>query len=268
MREAIILSLAKVGDRHTIRLLQNLPSDNSRLEACRKNVISYLRARTIIQLPVGIPSTELFELAKETFDMDNYGKARFLLENILAMTEQSHSSYFDALTLLARSCAEMGDSSEAINLIKPVLAELPTKSRRQVSKDVASWLWEQLVFEAYDSANDEDYLLALDIHLDHALTSNDPDEVLGNLRRLTRWLEIVGEGEIAQWIRSMVRTEAPGTWYIDSLNRSQYVREVELSENLKSQLVAVNDRIRAGIPDKLSQVLQSPNVLRGSDYLL
>lgn len=268
VREASILSLAKVGDQHTIHLLQNLPSDNSRLETCRKNVISYLRARTTIHLPIGPPNVELFELARETFDMDNYGKARFLLENILAMIEQGHSSYLNVLTLLARSCAEMGDSNEAINLIKPVLAELPTKSRRQMSKYIASWLWEQLVFEAYDSANDEDYLLVLDIHINHALTSNNPDEVLGNLRHLTRWLEILGEGKTAQWIRSLIRTEAPGTWYVDSHDRHQYVHQVELSENLKSQLIAVNDRIRTGIPDKLSQVLQSPNVLEGSDYLL
>ena len=108
----------------------------------------------------------------------------------------------------------------------------------------------------------------IDIHLDHALTSNDPDEILGSLRYLTRWLEVLGEGDMAQWVRSLVRTEAPGTWYVDGHNRDQYIRSVDLSENLKSQLEDVDRRIREDIPSKLSQVLRSPSALRGSDHLL
>jgi len=267
VREASVVSLSKVGDRHSVRLLQNLPPDNSRLEACRKNALSYLQARTT-QPQTSVSNARLFDLAREAFDTGDYGQARFLLERVLKTIAQDHLLYLDVLTLLAQSYAEMSDSGEAINLIKPVLSMLPAQSRQQVSKDLVSWLWDQLALEAYDPTNDENYLLVLNIHLDHALKSKNPDEVLGNLRYLTRWLEILGEGDMAQWIRSLIRSEAPGTWYVDRHNRNQYVREVKLSGNLRPQLLTISNRIKASVPNKLSQVLQSPNVLKDADYLL
>jgi len=133
---------------------------------------------------------------------------------------------------------------------------------------MVSWFWSYLAFEDYDPANDRDYLLAIDIHLGHALTSNNPDEVLGNLKDLMWKMVGLGKGDIVQWIRSLIRTKAPGTWYVDSHDREQYVQEVELSEHLRSRLTAVHKRIKTSVPNKLSQVLQSPNALTDSEPLL
>jgi len=270
LREAAILSLAKIGDVETLHLLQTFSTRNSKEEFARREAIRYLEARITNQLSIvtGVPAPELIEQAMQAFATDNYGQARFLLENIAATMEEDHPSYFDVMILLSRTCAKMGDSSRAIHVIKSVLDKLPEESRYQVSKELASWLWNHLVFEAYDPANDEDYLLAIEIHLDQVLTSNDPDEVLYNLRYLTRWMEILGEGEMAQWIRSLIRIEAPGTWYVDSHDREQYVRKVELSEHLRAQLSTFNHRIKSLLPNKLSQVLQSPAALPEASHLL
>jgi len=266
-REAIILSLSKTGDQHTLQLLQNLPPDSGRSEDRRKNAISYLQARIASQSlnETGKTTKELIKSAKQAFDKSDYGQARFLLENVVTTIDPP---YFDVIILLSRACAEMGDVSEAIHLIKPVFAKLPVESQRQVSNELADWLWAYLALEDYDPANDEDYLLALDIHLDHALTSNDPDEVLGNLRYLTKWMEVLGEGDIAQWISSVIQTEAPGTWYADSLRGGIYIRQVDLSGNLKTQLDMIHNRIKTEIPNKLSHVLQSPKTFKGSTHRL
>lgn len=259
VRETSLLSLAKIGDRHTLKFLRNLPPDNSRLETCRENAISHLKARLKNQLKAKTdsPPEELIKLAKQTFDRTDYGQTIFLLENIASTIKQGHPLYFDMKVLLARAYAAMNDSSAAINLIKPVLDKLPAQYRCQIDKEIADWIWNRLVFEVYDSANDEDYLLAIGIHLDNTLTSNSPDEVLKNLRDLTRWLEILGEGDMATWIRMLIKTEAPGTWYVDSHNREQYIRKVQLSSYMRSEIDAIIDRIRTSVPGKISQVLKS-----------
>lgn len=267
-REASVLSLSKIGDQHALHLLQTLTPRNSREETCLRNAISYLQARMANELPVatGIPTTELIGCAEQAFATNDYGQARFLIENIVTTMEQRHPLYFDALVLLARACDGMTDSNEAIRLIKPVLSTLPAQCRRRVSQEMTIWLWSQLVFEPYDPANDEDYLLALNILLEHALTAITPGEVLSNLKYFTRWMEMLGEDDIAQWIRSWIRIEAPGTWYVDRPNREQYARQIELSEYMRGQLVGIHNRIKSGVPNKLSQVLQSPHALAGSGY--
>ncbi|MEA2075553.1 MAG: hypothetical protein U9O85_07455, partial [Euryarchaeota archaeon] len=267
-REAIILSLSKTGDQHTLHLLQNLPPDNSRIEVCRKNAISYLQARIANQSPNETSKTtkEAIKSAKQAFDKSDYGQARFLLESIVTTIEKNDPLYFDVIILLARTCAEMEDHGKAVNLIKPIFDNLPKKSQRQVSNELADWLWNYLALKDYDPTNDEDYLLALDIHLDHALTSNDPDEVLENLRYLTKWMGELGGGDIAQWISSVIQTEAPGTWYADSLRGGYYLRQVDLSGNLKTQLDMIHNRIKTEIPNKLSQVLQSSKTFKGSTH--
>ncbi|MFC2141062.1 DnaJ domain-containing protein [Acidobacteriota bacterium] len=259
VRETSILSLAKIGDRHTLKFLRNLPPDNGRLETCRKNAISHLKARLTNQLKAKTdsPPDELIKLAKQTFYKTDYGQTIFLLEDIASTIKQDHPLYFDMKVLLARAYAAMGDSSAAIHLIKPVLDKLPAQYRRQIDKEIVDWIWNRLVFEVYDSANDEDYLLAVGIHLDNTLTSNSPDEVLKNLRDLTRWLEILGEGDMAEWIRMLIKTEAPGTWYVDSHNRGKYIRQFQLSSYMRPQIDAIMDRIKTCVPGKISQVLKS-----------
>ena len=270
VREASIVPLSEIGDQHALHLLQNLPPDNGRLEDCRQSAILYLKARLANQSSdeTGKATKKLIRRAKQAFGKTNFGLARSLLESIAANIEKDDPLYFDVIILLARTCGEMGDSREATNLIKPVYTKMPKKSQHQISKELMAWLWNNLVFEPYDPANDEDYLLALGIHLDHALTSNNPDEVLGNLRHLTHWMGLLGQSDIAQWISSLVRTEAPGTWYADSLRGGIYLRQVDLSRNLKTQLDMIHNRIKTEITNKLSQVLQSPKTFKGSTHRL
>jgi tetratricopeptide (TPR) repeat protein len=270
VQEASFLSLAKIGDRHTLKILRNLPpGSSSRLKTCRKNAISYLKVRLKSQLEAKTdsPPEELFELAKQTFDRNDYGQTIFLLENIASTIKQGHPLYFDIKVLLARAYAAMGDSSAAIHLIKPVLDKLPAQYHGQIDKDIiAGWIWDRLVFEVYDSANDEDYLLAVGIHLNNTLTSNSPDEVLKNLRDLKQWLEMLGKGDMAEWIRMLIKTEAPGTWYVDIQKREQYILQVQLSRYMRSKIDVILNRIKTSVPGKISQVLKSQQTLRDIDH--
>jgi curved DNA-binding protein CbpA len=270
VREASIVSLSKIGDKHTLHLLKNLPPDNSRLEECRQQAVSYLKSRVEKQslIETDITTTELIKRAKQAFAKRDFGQTRFLLESIVTTIEKNDPQYFDMIILLARTCAEMEDPNKAINLIKPIFAKLPIKTRYEISKELAVWLWDHLVFDPYDPVDDEDYLLALDILLKRALTSNKPDEVLENLRYLMGWLELVGENEVAQWLITLVRTEAPGTWYADSLKSGYYHRRIEASEYMKAQLTTIRDRIKTEIPNKLSQVLKSPKTFKDFPHRL
>ena len=263
-------SLAKIGNRHTLLLLQTIRPGNSRQQAACREAISYLKARIASELLPWTPAltNELMEQAKQAFDKEDFRQARLLLENMTVTLDQDHPLHTEVVVLLARVCAEMGDSGEAIPLVKPVLAKLTGPSGREVSKDLETWLWNELVFEPYDPANDEDYVMALEIHLKHALTSSNPDGVLRNLWRLTRWMELLGEGDMAQWIRSLIRIEAPGTCYVDSHDRHQYVREVALSDELVTTLASIHARIKTEVPKKLAQVMKGQDALADSASLL
>lgn len=261
-----ILSLVKVGDHHTLEQLQAFAPHYTLDEAFLRNAIPYLQARMANQMaiPTDITTEELMRHAEQAFSAHNYGQARFLFEKIVATIEQSHPLYFDIITLLARACAKMGDSSRAVQLVRPVFHMLSTDSQSKISKEIASWI----CYFDYDPANDQDYLLAIDIYLGYVLTSNNPDEILENLNSLMWEMVGLGKGDIVQWIRSLIRTKAPGTRYVDSRDCEQYVRDVELSEYLSSRLTAVYQRIKTSVPNKLNQVLQSPNDLTDSDPLL
>lgn len=130
------------------------------------------------------------------------------------------------------------------------------------SKDIESQLWSQLVFESYHPASDEGYLEAINILATQVLTSNDPDVMLGSLRRMTRWLELLGMGEMTQWIRELIRREAPGTWYVDSHDRINYIRNVHISEYLSNLLTPILTTIQQTAPIRLSQVLSTSALLK------
>jgi hypothetical protein len=151
----------------------------------------------------------------------------------------------------------MNDIKTSVKLIRPFLSKLPEKSWGAVSQEVASWLWSDLVFQQYAPINDDNYRLALEIHLQHLLIAKAPDETLKNLRALSKWLELLGEDKIVQWIKQLIRTEAPGTWYVEKYDREQSIRNVDLSPCMRDYLSSVEKRVKANAIAKLRQVLKS-----------
>lgn len=270
VRRASVSSLAQIGDHNTLKLLQSMFSSNGREDARPQNAISYLQSRIQNKLPTTFDTStsKLIEHAKQAIAQRDYGQARFLLEHVVTNIDRNHKSYLEIAHLLAQTYAEMDEPAKAINLMKPILTNWSIKSNRKIYEGLTNWLWNYLVFEEYDPANDEEYLLALNTHFELVLATKKPDETLGNLRRLTRWMELLGEGEMAQWIRSLIRITAPGTWYVDSYNREQYIRQVQLSSNLREQLITFHERIRTDTPKKLSEVFGGPNPLPETKYRL
>lgn len=267
--EAAMTSLSKIGDGHTIKLLEQFTPTNSRGQANREACLSYLRARVRTRLPSAKTSTEtLVAQAERAFEKQDFGRARLLLENHLASVQPSQPLYNKAVILLARSCAKMNDFRTSIELLKSILPTLSNRARHEIAVEMLSWLWSDLVFSEYDSGNDDDYVLALDTQLDLALTSETPDGVLGSLRYLTRWLELLGMDETTQWIRQLIRTEAPGTWYVDKHDRENYVRDMPLSEEMRAYLAAFDNRVKSDVAPRLREVLKSQTPLRDPDLYL
>ena len=141
-------------------------------------------------------------------------------------------------------------------------------TRSDLVSELTSWIWNSFVFDPYEADNDQYYFQAVNIHLYLALSSNDPDTVLGNLRSLTRWFEILGDGPTAQYIRHHIRTEAPGTWYVDKHDREQYIREVEMSEELQLKMNHLKEEIHAKVHVKLIEVLRGSGAIHSHDKSL
>jgi tetratricopeptide (TPR) repeat protein len=146
--------------------------------------------------------------------------------------------------------------------IKPQLVSEPSTDQH---KDIEEILWNMLVFETYHPASDDKYETVITYLADFTLTSNNPSEVLGSLRKLTRWLEMLGLGEMAQWIRDLIRREAPGTYYVDNHDRENYVQKVQISENLQTKINPILENVKIYAPSKLAQVLASQMHLKKSN---
>lgn len=257
--ETAMTSLSKMGDERALNALEDFRASNSRERSHLQSCLSYLRER-LRNRPSSVKTDstqEQLALAEQAFAKKDYGEARVLLENVLANSAPPEAALLDARVLLARTCAEMQDAKNAIQLIGPVLSNLPRESRGDVIQDVTSWLWSDLVFQEYAPHNDDHYVMALDLHLELMSVAESPDDVLKNLRSLTRWLELLGSEDLVQWIRQLIRTEAPGTWYVDKQSRDQYVRKVDLSPHMKRYLVGLTKLVKARAATKLRQTLKS-----------
>lgn len=266
---AAMTSLSKIGDKHALRLLREHRPSNSRWDAHWKVCVSYLQAR-VGNLPSTRRATpqELLDRAEKAFTKENYGQACLLLENIVGDIRPSDCMYFDAATLLARCYAKIRDFRTSVELIRPLLPYLPKESSRVIYEEMRLWLWSDLAFQPYVPVNDENYQLALEIVSELALTAETADDVLKNLKFLTRWLELMGAGSIAQWVRQLIRTEAPGTRYVDAHNREQYIQNVDLSPFLRDYLTNLETRLKSRVPVKLKRVLGSTRDLEGGRLLL
>jgi tetratricopeptide (TPR) repeat protein len=267
---AAMTSLAKLGDERILKLLETFQPGNSRGRALLSTCISNLRARIGSEslLVARQLSSQLLAQAERAFAEKDYGKSRALLESAMQNSSPSDAFYPESAILLARSCAKMGDERTSIELVRPLFDHLSERMRAAVAPDLASWLWSDLVFKQYAPSNDLHYLLALEIHLELALAAAGPTEVVTNLIKLTRWLEPLGAGEMAQWIRHVIRTEAPGTMYQDQDDRQRYVRQVELSSYIKGRLVSFDERVRAQVPVKLMHLLKGMTALDNRQHLL
>lgn len=146
--------------------------------------------------------------------------------------------------------------------IKPQLVSEPFTDQQ---KDIEEILWNMLVFEAYHPASDDKYESVITYLANRTLTSNTPTEVLGSLRKLTRWLEMLGLGEMAQWIRDLIRHEAPGTYYVDSHDRENYVQKVQISDNLQAKINPILENVKIYASGKLAQVLASQMHIKKSN---
>jgi hypothetical protein len=150
----------------------------------------------------------------------------------------------------------MNDTKAAIGIIEPVFTKLKNVGNRSIMSDIRDWLWNNVVFEQYEE-RDDIYKWGLELDLSLALSAKTPDAVLRPLRNLTRWLEMLGAGPTAQMIRELIRTEAPGTLYVNKHDRVNYFRKVTLSEDMRNFLEGFDTRIKLRAVGKVKEVMGS-----------
>jgi len=261
--EAAIVSLSKIGDADTLAILNKYSPSNQSVRNTLNKCISYLQAR--LQQSPGFTSKDSsvnIALAKRYYSKQNYGQARIVLEYLLSFTEDSDPLYIDAVLLLSGYCAEMSDLKVALDLITPILHKIPIKIRYKAITEVGGWLWSYLLTKKYAQIDDQYYFLALDINFELVQYSASLGDMLSFLWRLTRWLEILNEKATANWIRDLIRLEAPGTVFVDSYNREQYFKNVNKSPPLVKYLNDFRERIQILGPLKIRQFLHTHNSLK------
>jgi len=269
LTDAAMVSLSKIGNESSLEAFRNFKARNVSEQELLNSCISYLQAR--IKSKKMISSThsnlELFSLAQEYFNKNNYAQARLLFESLLNSIQKEDKIYKEIILMLSKSCAKMHDPKKAIAYIRLIYLKLENKERLSIAEDVAGWLWSYLVYQKYSPSNDLFYKLAINIHIEQINTSRKADVVLKYLKSLTRWFELLGTREIIQWIRQVIRNEAPGTWYTDAHNRERYIQNVILSTDMKNSIYLFEKWIKLNVEKKLRMVLD-PNYKEenGEDY--
>jgi len=253
IRQAAATSLSKIGDEQTLALMEEFgrlvdegrSSWSPSTQLSLRNCIDYLRARVNdARLPVSTEqSPDLLIYAKREYEREHYGHARFVLENLLRNISERHPSHLDATVLLAGACAQMNDIRVAIEVIKPVFSELAKQNNRQTMTDIGNWLWQYAIWSEYTEREDDIFKWGLNIELSLMRSAAKPDDFLRPARDMTRWLELLGIGTTAKMLRDLIRTEAPGTLYVDKHDRVNYVRSVTLSEDMRHFLEEFDTRM-------------------------
>lgn len=258
--QAAATALSKVGGANSLAALDQFRAKATGTgESYLRNCLSYLRARLDkSNALVGGDQSGLLAQARQEARLGNYGIVRFLLENLIIHMLREHPQFDEMTALWARSCAEMNDFETAVEIVRPVYAALRDGGHLETLDEIGQWLWNAtLPFEKYHDGLDDHYQWALELNLSLVMSAATPDGVLGPLRSSTRWLERLNRGASANVIRDLIRTEAPGTLYVDGHNRENYLRPAVLTERMKSYLQTFDDRIKKEAVPKLKAVMGS-----------
>jgi tetratricopeptide (TPR) repeat protein len=270
VKATAVTSLSKIGEDSVYSFLERQTFTNTYGEMHLKVCLSYLKSRLdknlLAKLDIA-PENDLFIQAKQAYKKKEYGKARVILEYLLGKIEPTYSSYFEIKILLARSCAEMSDVSTSIELTEPIFHKLPKKLRDDISSDLESWIYRILMSHGYSVMRDEQYQCGIEILLERSLAAKKPDEILDNLRAMTRWLELLGLGDLAQWVRQLIRLEAPGTWYVDGHDRVNYIQTVDLSPDMKKFFGDMERQLKSEVAFTLQRVIKSTAFLNDANSI-
>jgi tetratricopeptide (TPR) repeat protein len=255
---AAMTSLSKVGDEKVLAVLEKFEARTIGGRAILDESISYLKKRISYQTSssnAAVTTQELLDQSKKAFFKDkNYQQARILLESLLPRIDKSDSKYLDVVIILARSCAETRDYGRAFELIKSIFSVLPEKYQKPLAQEMASWFWSDLGFREYSPASDSDYCFALQADIEAVLAEDDAGEALYKLKSLTRILEQLGAESSIDLIRTLIRTEAPGSEYVD-YDRKKYIRKTNLSPVMKNFLTKFDEVIRTSVTEKIQKML-------------
>jgi tetratricopeptide (TPR) repeat protein len=265
---AAMTSLSKIGDEKVLAILENFEARTMGRRARLDESISYLKKRISHQKSLGntISLQELLAQSKKAFFEDkNYQDAQILLESILPQIERSDPKYLDVVILLARSCAETKDYGKALEIIKPIIPTLPRKHQDPLAQEMASWFWLDLGCREYTSDNDNDYWFALQADIESVLTEDNVGEALYKLKSMTRHLEHLGARSSINLIRKLIRTEAPGSQYVDA-NRENYIWKTDLRPVMKDFFAKFDETIKTRVTAKIKNLKKAVPLFEDDQY--
>ena len=264
------LSLARIGNQASIRALEGLDPRWPDGELCRDQAIAYLTARLDLAASGGDrlgegPSrtaklNQAMGRARRAFDDEAYGLARAVLEYALPYLHQGTRDYFDSLLLLAESCAEMGDENRALELTKDGTPLFPESLRGKLIEQMFQWFWVDLGLtdynrREYDPSLDHDYVMG--IHCGRYLveTATELEPALTHTHRLTRWLDLLGAGHIAETLRGCIRRAAPGTRFVDRYGGYHEYYRINQGPILERALAVQYQELPGIVQEKLESLL-------------
>jgi tetratricopeptide (TPR) repeat protein len=263
---ASVVSLAKIGNLDTLNILRSVQTMTGGDRQTLNEATAYLEAR-LQRYP--LPTTGAMEThpapvqaimteARQALAQRKYGLARAMFEYITHAQDSSTLTSSEIFFLLAQAAAGMGDPTAALSLVEGREDRFPRKLRREVRISMTQWLWSDLCFKTYAPINDARYLRAINIHLDLILDATSPHDALTHTRNLTRWLELLGERDLANALRDSIRNAAPGTWYVDRANRESYIKDIVQSDLLRRSLAQFGQTALAQVPGTLERLLHTP----------
>lgn len=244
------LSLARLGDDMSVEVLTGQINEWHQSRSYSDGILRYLHARRGMLarsvLGDGCDSRSVETLGNElrravnAFELGNSGESRAILEAVLPLCDSGSELYDQALLLLARSCATMGDHHLAVELVRDQVELSPELMRHTLLAHLFSWLWSDLVLcennapYDYDCAFDDEYAYTLWCGYEAITGSTGLDEMLTHIIGMARLLGYLGEVELCDNLARCVRRAAPGTRFAECFDLFGYRRDATIDSCLDS----------------------------------
>jgi hypothetical protein len=251
VRQAAMMSLARIGDSGTAKFLRRLPAESGNDVAMRQESLEFLNARMRWAVSVALSVETLEELQATGRHLDCAAASQVWLGRNSLEGEQGQR----VALLHAGSSSALRMHEHSYHALKPMLGSLQDRLQEDAAAVIRDGIWSVAFGRPYEQELEEDYLLLTRTLFSRAAASDSIESCLASLHRITRWMEIIGDRQTGQWIRDLVRREAPGTGFANEHDRVNYVRAANWSPRFAEQHAHVVEPFKQRILAKLSALV-------------
>jgi hypothetical protein len=296
VRQAAMLSLAKIGDIRSLKRLREISHDRGTDGRSVIEPLSFAEARAK-QKASSKSMVDLIVDANGLIDSNSYekpgelGRMRWYLQ--CALKEAEPKQALDILLLLIKCCLSMNDWPYVIKIIENgvqladyndarvlelqvslaaafVLVNVGSVSLRclcalfelmpaSVQSSARKVIWSALTTPEF--IGEENYLWALRVLFESTVANQDADRLLLDLHTLARVMEPIGQKEMGTWLRHMLRAEAPGHWFGGQYDRLGCFSSPQLSSTFELSVQQMCEEFKPIIRARLVSILLSQRVV-------